>query len=177
MVDCAQLQADIDKLEQIRHAFEDSFDKANEDNDSLSIRNYKKIQAEANKLEDEVLQKYLENFTEHNPDLLTCFSFNKEVEDFGDYITDVIQLSDKEIFVRCYDEDDAGVARILRKGEDGEYAYGEMIEVFMMIYTQHYSFQMMRFCFAVSRGRRGFSVKEKTASLLLGVKTKALGSK
>ena len=130
-MDCKKLKTDIDKLKSLHDSLRIQLDEMNEtmQGDKTGI---KKVQKQASELEDQLLEKYLGDFAEKNPELFTRWKLNGRIEGFVDadgdatIIKSISAMPDGGMLVGGI----GGALYELRKGEDGKWRLGERIEGF-----------------------------------------------
>jgi hypothetical protein len=118
-MDCAKLEADIERLREARNAFDEAVAATND----MGLGKIKgnKAMKRASELEDEILRTYMEDVGKHNPELFRSFRYGEEIDGFRETVHLTLKLSDNEVLV-CGSGFE-GEARILRKGEDGSWNY------------------------------------------------------
>ena len=127
-MDCKKLKTDIDKLKSLHDSLRIQLDEMNEtvQGDKAEI---KRVQKQASELEDQLLEEYLDDFAEKNPELFTRWELNGRIEGFVDadgdvaIIKSISAMPDGGMLVGGI----GGALYELRKGEDGKWKLGERI--------------------------------------------------
>ena len=119
-MDCAKLKADIERLREARGAFDVAVEEANDT--GLGKIKCNEAMKQTSELEDEILQAYMEDVGEHNPELFRGFHYGEKIDGFHETIFSTMELSDNEVLV-CGNGFKGGETRILRKGENGSWNY------------------------------------------------------
>ena len=122
-MDCTKIQSDIEKLESLRDSLSSSLSAINETGKGRI--NAKANQKQAQALEDELLQNYLQDFAEKNPDLLS-WQLGEKIEGFDGHIESIALLPDGGALVGGED----GELRVCSRDPDGNWKLSEEIEGF-----------------------------------------------
>ncbi len=116
-MDCEKLKADIQSLRDAQAAFEDAVNAANET--GLGNTKCKEALGRASELEDAILEGYLDDFCEKNPETFD-YEFSGEVEGLSDLKGKLLVLSDDEL-LECGNFFDGIGVRIYQRQDDGSY--------------------------------------------------------
>ena len=122
-MDCVKLQSDIKELESLRDSLVSNFDYINENGKGLIKARANQKQAHA--LEDKLLQDYLQDFAEKNPDLFS-WHLGEEIEGFNEGIWSIASLTDGNALVGGINNE----LRICSQDPSGSWQLSEKIKGF-----------------------------------------------
>ncbi len=99
-MNCQELKQDIEKLESLYSQFKNKYELSSES--GLGKIELTNISNEANENVDEILERYLPDFKEHNPELFS-WQISERIEDFGrDNVYRIFVLPDGGVFMTGY---------------------------------------------------------------------------
>ena len=116
-MDCEKLKADIQSLRDAQAAFEDAVNVANDT--GLGNIRCKEALGQASKLEDAILEGYLDDFYEKNPEVFD-YKFSGEIEGLSGLKGRLLVLGDDKL-LECGNFFDGLGVRIYRRQDDGSY--------------------------------------------------------
>lgn len=123
-MDCEKLKADIRSLRDAQAAFEDAVNTANET--GLGNTKCKEALERSSELEDAILEGYLDDFYEKNPEVFD-YKFSGEIEGLSDLKGKLLVLGDDEL-LECANYFDGIGVRIYRRQDDGSYEVAQEFE-------------------------------------------------
>ncbi len=113
-MNCTELHQDISKLKEQFNILQKQYnDFSNGANNDKTLSN--NLQC-AESLSDQILEKYLNEFAEHNSDILG-YKYGEEIPGFNETVQTSLQLSDHEVLVTG----NVGETRILSTNKNPDY--------------------------------------------------------